>query len=180
MNMCITTYDWRNIYVNRIHNLPINKISEFMYKIFHRLIVSRQTLKKWKRTESELCPICHQVETVKHIYFECNRIQHMWREVGNRLQIEITWKKLLFGYCQDLVNHNARNLVFSIIMYGLFKLWIGSMEDVQKYRNANVCRFIITELKKQTSFFKFSSKLRKNNYHQIIDHYCNNICNIVN
>ena len=44
--------------MNGVHNLPPKKIGEFMYKMIHRLTASRYILYKWKKTETDKCPIC--------------------------------------------------------------------------------------------------------------------------
>lgn len=167
--MEFTSQDWNDVYINRIHKIPIKKISEFMYKIIQKLIVCRHTLKRWNRTDSDKCPVCNELETIKHIYFECPRVNEMWRKLGKCLKVEITWKKILFGYIQDIVQHRVRNLVFSIILYCLFKNWIGSMQDKLKYKTANIVRLIKSELKCQTFFFKYSSLLVKDKFNSMLE-----------
>ena len=100
--------------MNRVHNLPLKKIGEFMYKMIHRLTVSRHILCKWKKTESDKCPICNEQETVRHIYYECKRVKDMWTKIGQVLKVKITWKRIMFGYTQDITVHQTRNLCLAL------------------------------------------------------------------
>ena len=74
--------EWKKIYIHRIHCLPSKKFAEFAYKLVHNLIPNRKTLYKWKKSDTDLCPLCTIVETTKHIYFECKRVTELWKKVG--------------------------------------------------------------------------------------------------
>jgi hypothetical protein len=152
--MNFTSFDWSKVYMNRVHNIPINKISEFMYKLIQKLTVCRQILRKWNKTDTDQCPVCNDIETVKHIYFECPRVNEMWRKLGSVVKIDITWKKIVFGYIEDIMPHKIRNLLFSVILYGLFKNWMSSFDDQTKYVCANILNVIKAELKTRTFWFK--------------------------
>ena len=76
-----------------IHKILIKKVAEFMYKIIQRLTMCRAILKNWKQRDDDTCPVCHNKETVKHIYFDCECVNNMWKSIGNALSIDLTWKK---------------------------------------------------------------------------------------
>ena len=109
-----------------------------MYKVVQKLTVSRQILKRWNRTNSNLCPVCNELETVEHIYFDCKRIKEMWGKIGKCIKVEITWKKILFGYIQNIESHKVRNTLFSIIIYCLYKNWVAGIEDEKNYLDINI------------------------------------------
>ena len=129
-NRDIDMYKWENIYINRVHGLPDNKLKEFMYKLLHNLLPCRETLFKWKKEESNVCPICNEIETIKHIYFECKCINYIWKELGRKLKINLTWDKIIIGYTQDITIHRLRNLLFTIILYARYKLWVKSIDQL--------------------------------------------------
>ena len=98
-----------------------------MYKLIHKLLVSREILKKWNRVNSELCPVCQKIENVQHIYYDCDRIRLMWTKLGSVINIDLSWKKIIFGYTQNTLSHYVRNLLFTIILYSIFKemdVWV--------------------------------------------------------
>ena len=125
----IDIYQWEEIYVNRIYCLPDNKLKEFMYKLFHNIIPCREILVKWKKETCDLCPICKEVENIKHIYYSCQCIQSVWSEIGNKMKMDINWDKILLGFTQDIAILGVRNLCFSFIMYAKYKFAAKSVDQ---------------------------------------------------
>ena len=142
-----TYTQWRNLYLIRVHKLP-NKLSDFMYKMIHNLILCRKTLKKWKRVVNDYCPMCKKCENVKHIYYECKRISDIWKCIGDILEIKITWKKIVVGYSDDNIHCYFRNLIFSIILYAIFKFWMNGLEEENKYISGSLIKYIKIEISK--------------------------------
>ena len=62
-------------------------------------------LVKWKKANDIKCPICNEPETVKHVYFDCPCIGNVWQAIGCKLNIEITWTKVIMGYLVDIPIH---------------------------------------------------------------------------
>ncbi len=125
----IAESQWRKIYSCRIHSLSDNKLKEFMYKLIHNLIPCREMLVKWKKAIDIKCPICNEPETVKHVYFDCPCIGNVWQAIGCKLNIEITWTKVIMGYLVDIPIHRARNLLFTVLLYARYKMWSKSIEN---------------------------------------------------
>ena len=128
-SVSLTRDNWKNIYVNRILNLPNKKLSEFAYKLIHRLVPSRSTLFKWKRSDTDQCPQCKNVETVKHLYFECESVKIIWTKLEMILRTKITWKKLILGQSEDVTIHRVHNLLFTVVLYSIFKFGVKSMDN---------------------------------------------------
>jgi len=169
-------YDWCLVYSNRIHGIPIKKLSEFMYKLIQKLLVSREILKKWNRVNSELCPVCHEIENVQHIYYDCDRIRSMWSKLGIAINIELSWKKIVFGYTQNIVSHNVRNLLFSIILYSIFKKWMSGLEDEINYMHTNMIHYIKQDVHAQSFYFRYSKVLSKDKmFNKLWDITINNV-----
>ena len=84
-------------------------------------------------------------------------------------KIDITWKKIVFGYIEDIMPHKIRNLLFSVILYGLFKNWMSSFDDQTKY----VCAYILN-IKTQTFWFRHSVLMCKDrltySWEKVINH----------
>ncbi len=150
-------HDWENVYLNRIHGIPIKKVANFMYKFIHRLTVSREILKKWKKSECDMCPVCKELESVKHIYFECERVNEMWKTIGSALLMDMTWKKIIFGYCQDITIHSVRNTLLSVIMYSIFSSWMSGIEDTDKFINMNLLHKVKQDIRRYDVIIVHSS-----------------------
>jgi len=101
---------------------------QFMYKLFHNIVPNREMLHKWKRIDSNTCPLCGDVENIKHIYYECCCVKPIWLELGTKMNIELSWDKILLGFVEVIPVHKIRNLVFSIVLYARYKLWAKSTE----------------------------------------------------
>lgn len=129
LNKDIDIFQWEKIYMNRVHCLMDNRMRQFMYKLFHNIIPNREMLCKWKKTEDNVCPLCGDVENIKHIYYECCYIKPVWSELGKRMNIDLTWAKILIGYVENIPVHKIRNLLFSIVLYARYKLWVKSTEQ---------------------------------------------------
>jgi len=129
LNKELNNHMWEKIYLNKIHCLPDNKMREFMYKFIHKLLPNRETLHKWHKVDRPNCPICHDIETIKHIYYDCKCSLPMWLTLGKIMNIDITWNKIISGFLEDIPIHRMRNLIFTIIMYARYKLWSKSTEE---------------------------------------------------
>ena len=63
--------DWQEIYICKIINMPDKKLAQFNFKLLNNIIVSKDVLCKWRRLDDNKCIYCGEIETVKHIYFDC-------------------------------------------------------------------------------------------------------------
>ena len=113
----------------RIHNMPSKKLSEFAFKMIHKLIPSRDILCKWKHSESNTCPYCNEVETVKQIYYDCVRINQIWVKLSETLKTNITWKKIIIGQYQDITVHRVHILLINVILFSIYKFWIKGTQN---------------------------------------------------
>ena len=125
----ISIAKWEQIYTRRINGLPDKKLSEFVYKLMQNLILCRNVLFKWKRCSACICPICGDVETIKHVYFDCKLIRNIWIKISDCIKTTLTWEKIVLGFTDDLTVHRFRNLLISIVMYSRYKNWIKSLEE---------------------------------------------------
>ena len=91
-----------------------------MYKLIHKLLPNQEMLYKWKKVGSPKCPICNEIETMKHIYYDCKCIHSIFSALGKIMNINITRHKIIIGYLEDIPIHRMRNLVFTIVMYAMY------------------------------------------------------------
>ena len=84
----------------------------------------------------------------------------------------------MFGYTQDITVHRTRNLLFSIVLYGIFKLWLSSLENEHRYKSSNLLDIVKSELKLQTFFFKHCTTLYRGNFNKMWQNTINVIMNM--
>ena len=114
---------WQHVYQQKITRLRIPKLCEFNYKLLHNFLPCGKILSKWKPNISAKCQCCNNIETVKHMLFDCPRVRDIWARVSELLKITISWKHIICGfpkYDADLKILSA-NYIISMIAYIIFK-----------------------------------------------------------
>ena len=131
---------WRKIYSQKIVSIKIPKLSEFNYKILHNIVPCGKVLSKWKQHISEKCQYCGEIETTKHMLYECKRIYDIWEMVSSILKIDISWKHIVCGFpnystCDNIL---GINYIIGILVYGIFRQNSYCKFNDINYRNANI------------------------------------------
>ena len=103
--------------------MPDANLAQFNYKLLHNIVVNRSDLFKWKKIQYPICIYCGNVETTKHIYFDCKYVKNMWYKIGKILNMCIQWKHLVLGVQGDNITVLFRNFMYTVIMYALYKNW---------------------------------------------------------
>lgn len=161
LNKDIVPSQWENIYLNRIHSLPDNKLRGFMYKILHNIVPSREVLYKWKKLNTNLCPHCNELETIEHIYFECPLVKHIWKALCTNTKVDVNWSKIIMGYRLDIPIHYVRNLLFSIVLYGRYKHWSRGLEETVIAKD--LLAMILGDIKKWNFVINHDNSIRNHN-----------------
>ena len=82
-----TEINWKNIYNNTFITTIDSKLRNFQYKYLMRIIPTNDVLLKYKKNNSNLCEFCNMnVETNKHLFWECIHTQHFWAKLSMFLQ----------------------------------------------------------------------------------------------
>jgi hypothetical protein len=55
------------------------KLRNIYFRLLHNDFFTYQRMYKFKMTESSNCPRCNEVETTKHLLWECNESKNIWR-----------------------------------------------------------------------------------------------------
>ena len=89
------------------------KLAETNFKILHNILPCNLNLHKWKLRLNNHCNICGDVETIRHLLFECVYVKDIWKKVETTLGCKLTLSMVLFGlYVKEDVNY-----VISIILH---------------------------------------------------------------
>ena len=71
--------NWNKNYTNRLQTTKDIRLLNFQYKCLRRIIPTNKYLLKCKIRETALCEFCTiQIETINHLFGECNYVQHFW------------------------------------------------------------------------------------------------------
>ena len=134
-----TVNNWKKVYYQKMY-LRIPKLNEFNYKILHNILPCGKILCKFKDNISNLCEYCSQVETTKHMLYECPRIYKLWKMISGELNINISWKNIVCGFI--MYDPSPRiillNYIISIVCYAIFKENSHCKFDKLCYKDTNI------------------------------------------
>ena len=63
---------WSNIFKQKVVNICIPKLSEFIFKIVHNILPCGNCLNKWKPEIGANCTFCNCTETIQHMLYDCS------------------------------------------------------------------------------------------------------------
>ena len=120
-----------------------------------RIVPTNDLLLKYKIKTSNICDFCNMnVETAKHMFWECRHIQHIWNEVTTFLQtkniyINLNFEIISFGLIKNMKNPItimknyiilcAKYFIFlskchiNIPLFNCFINYLYSQIDIEKY-----------------------------------------------
>ena len=93
-----------------------------------RIIPTNDVLLKYKIKNSNLCEFCNMnVETNKHLFWECIHTQHFWAKLSmflqtNNMNLIFTYETISFGLIKFMQNPNtkAKNYIILCAKYFIF------------------------------------------------------------
>ena len=144
---------WTNIYSQKVKHIHIPKVAEFNYKVLHNILPNGYILNKWNDKVSSKCEVCGDIETTEHMIYKCPRIQKMWKEISDVINVNVQWKNVVCGFpgCEMSTKINVLNHIVSIICYTVFKANSRCKFDDTSYENT--C--IYYELKKSFKYYAY-------------------------
>ena len=146
---------WKNICMRKVILCPVKKLAEFNYKMLNNILPCGYYVNKWNKTVQPKCSKCDIIHDVKHMLFDCNDVNLIWQKVGETLNINFTWKKIVFGFgsaSKFARNSIKLNNITSLLCFLFYKMWIqkGSCFNI-----TNLKYFLLKEL-------DFYGKIQKN------------------
>ena len=118
---------WKDIYLIPIRATIDTKLREFQYKFITRIIPTNTFLYKCNISNSSLCEFCcRDVETVKHLFWDCHYAQHFWSQLTtflaeSNMTVDFNYKLVCFGKA----NHQNKEILINFIIisakYYIFK-----------------------------------------------------------
>lgn len=121
--------NWKKVYQNIFKATIDTKLRNFQYKYITRIIPTNKKLLKFNIKPSNLCDFCSMhVETLRHLFWECQHIQNFWRELSNHLNsinftIDINYKAISLGLYEERNFHTKYAKIYIILSakYYIFK-----------------------------------------------------------
>ena len=128
-----------------------NDLSIFNFKILNNILPCGKSLHRWKTNTSENCDICKEVESIKHMLYECSHVSQIWLKISNILDFNVKWKTIVCGYIEYTVTDKifAHNFILSIIAFAIFK----ENSNCKFYKKVLRTENIIASIKKYLSSY---------------------------
>ena len=146
----IEHFDFNIFYVNKLRNMNIIKVREFLFKIVHRICPCNSLLYRWKISNSTRCIYCnYATHDYKHMLWECREVQNFWTLLIDNIHINITYHKLILG-----IGNKAIDNAFSVLMFIIYKKFI--IDNNGDRSEKNLVEFIKTELDYRINLYKYS------------------------
>ena len=80
--LTINEYDTTNITIFRKH-CKNAKLRNIYFRLIHNDFFTHSRMKRYKMTTTDECPRCKQIETTKHLLWECEHSEHIWNLYNN-------------------------------------------------------------------------------------------------
>ena len=113
----------------------------FQYRLIHRIIPVGSYLKKIQIKPTDTCTLCKEtVETIVHLFFECEKATYLWNELHRRIldvihvDVNFTLKTVLFGERSYTCNKPINIILLATKQY----LYICS----KKEKNPNIMELL--------------------------------------
>ena len=64
--------DWRSSFTKIYQITKDNKLRQFLFKILHRIIITKKELKKFNIASDDHCNLCSRTDSIMHTFLECD------------------------------------------------------------------------------------------------------------
>ena len=96
------THCWNKLFKN-IYKISIdNKLREFAFKLYHRILVTNKELKRFKIRNDDACSQCQNADSLEHTFLECPTSIKFYQEILSwfnaleNTQINLSKEQFLF------------------------------------------------------------------------------------
>lgn len=162
---------WKTIYKQKLCLLKLPKLNEFNFKILHNIVPCGKIVSKWKKNVSDKCEVCGEIETTKHMLYECQRINVVWQEISEYIKCNISWKTIVCGFPMYPISNKIEsiNFIVTLLSYVIFKENSYCKFNEKSYINVNIKSRI------KENIFYYRRVLEDISGNNILYQYMNNI-----
>ena len=121
---------WCDVYMEKLKNVPEQKIVAFNFKILNNILATPYKLCKWKINDNDFCHLCFSQGTLDHMMLKCCYFDRYYKCISNILKDNgysnetINMYSLVCGYKPNTDVYRGLNLLLNIIYFTVYKCWI--------------------------------------------------------
>ena len=80
-------FDWKILFKIPYIVARETNLQSLQYQIINRYIPCYANLKLWGKESSNKCPLCNEVDTIEHFFFQCLSVDCIWTFLKKLFQI---------------------------------------------------------------------------------------------
>jgi hypothetical protein len=141
----------RNMYKNKILYIKDKKLSEFNFKVIHRILPCKVNLVRWKKSDTNKCNICDLDETVEHLLYYCEYANTIWQDFTRLTGMSVTLTDVIVGdrLC------NTFNFVITLVAYLIYKKWLlESINNIPRNQANPSLQLLLPDIKYRTRIYE--------------------------
>jgi hypothetical protein len=112
------------VYIPAVWNLNVPpRVHVFLWLMYHNKLLTRDNLCKRQEINDKTCLLCSEDESVHHLFFSCDIVKLLWREISETIQNAVV---VGFESMARLWISNKKNWVINMVnaafMWNMWKL----------------------------------------------------------
>ena len=134
--------EWKQIYILPVKCTIDTTLRAFQYKFLKRIIPTNTFLFKCKIANSNLCDFCSSdIETVKHLFWDCQLSQHFWLQLKSFLEsvninLLLDYKTICFGTDSAKISETLINFIIISAKHFIFKCkYMKTVPNITFYKS---------------------------------------------
>ena len=138
-----------DIFRVKLVNIKELKLREFNFKVIYNILPCNVNLKRWGKKDYDVCDVCQESQTVKHLLFDCQYVKPLWKVIESVLDRNITFSHILCGF-KCLYS----NYLSSVCAFTIYKEWL--LHSLENKNRPNTCNldFFLNEISFRFEIYK--------------------------
>ena len=132
-NLQLTEEQWKEIF-----KIPAvirdTKIKAFQYKMLYNLLPCNLYLNRIKKSDTDKCDICHNLDDLTHYLVECEQVQLFWKGFNRwwnnwtEENISLNKQHILVGVLGNKIRHKLLNACILLAKWHIYKNKLNQSE----------------------------------------------------
>ena len=102
--------DWKSNFARIYQITKDNKLRQFLFKILHKVIITKKELKKFNIATDDLCNLCSRTDSILHTFLECDPSISIylniikWFNDVHKLNVNLSAEQILFNLTDEIAS----------------------------------------------------------------------------
>ena len=96
------------------------KVCELNFMLFQNIVPCGKIICKWQKDVYNACEHCSEIDTTRHMLYECPHVLEIWNFVSTVINVNVNWKHIICGFPKYDVPNQIRPHQIDILFLGIF------------------------------------------------------------